>query len=433
MSENNSDNLIFGIDKKKFLKIFFFSISLILIIILSFSNIESFINRFLFANDFFIYLLGSKLFWLKENLYDMTLVNNLKNQFDLNILTGQGYVYPPLLAFLLYPLAELSLINASYIWAIINITTYYSLGFVLFSRINLKRNVLFLVLFLYCFFPPFLGSFGTGQINIIVFAFYVLYLLNLNKKNCLSGIFLSVAGVLKIYPVFFVINQFMRKNLKIVFGFILGTILLIGVPLVFNPFQNLVYFITKTLPGIQSNAEVFWLNQSFNGFISRMLYDSHNSIALFHISVQAEKLISQSVSIIGIIGLIYLTHYFKQKKERFYLLELVWLAGIILIAGKSNFWIYVPTSLIFLFLVMNWKILLTWQKNLTIISYLLYVYQIFLGGFLTGKSFGTILEFGKFGFLISGGFFGLIILFVILVSLLINKKLVKFDNLFTIN
>jgi len=433
MSENISDNLIFGLAKKKFLKIFFFSFSLILIVILSRLNIGLLVNRFLFANDFFIYLLGSKLFWLKENLYDTTLINNLKNQFDLNILTGQGYVYPPLLAYLLYPFTKLSLLNAAYIWAIINIILYSSFGYLIFSRVNFKKNLLLLTLFLYCFFPPFSGSFGTGQINIVVFAFYVLYLMNLNKKNYLSGIFLSVAGVLKIYPVFFIINQILRKNIKIVLGFVAGSIVLIAIPLYTNPLKNLIYFITKTLPGIQSNAEVFWLNQSFNGFISRMLYDSHNSTALFHISVQAEKLISQSVSIIGIIGLVYLTYYFKKSKERYYLLELVWLSGIILIAGKSNFWIYVPTCLIFLFLVMNWGILLPWQKNLTISSYLLFAYQIFLGGFLTGKSFGTTLEFEKFGFLISGGFFGLIILFIVLVSLLTNKKLVKFENLFAIS
>jgi len=376
-----------------------------------------------FANDFLSYYLGAILWRTQQNLYDVTQLVALKDTLGLQFLVGQGFVYPMFLAFFIAPLTFLPVLTAVRTWYLINVIIYAALGYFLGKKLtSLKPGTFFLVMFIFFTFPPLFGNFGSGQINILIFALYFTYLWSIEKqKPWLGGIFLSIATFLKVYPAAFLLCALLKKRMRIVAGFLLSVPLLVGIPLIFNSFDHFFYYFKNILPAIQSDADPYFTNQSVNAFLSRIFYSSDYSLPLLSVDINTFKVITWGVILFSVGVIVFSTFCCRHDPKKTVMLELVWLGTIVLVSGKSNFWTFVPTVLITLFLIIRFTFLLTWQKGLAVISlFLLYYQALFFG--LTDKLMRLWWQVPHLGFLyLSAGFLGLLFEVVILISLIVKR------------
>ena len=102
-------------------------------------------NIYQFANDFLSYYVGAKLFWSGINPYDLVSFISSKDNLHLNFLHGQGYVYPPLLLIILYPFSILPPLSSIQIWYIVNVAVYAVIGFLLFRKLEIKNNRVYIL------------------------------------------------------------------------------------------------------------------------------------------------------------------------------------------------------------------------------------------------------------------------------------------------
>ena len=188
-------------------------------------------------SDFRDYYRASALISQRADIYQYEEIKSLQNQYTiedvlknpelfskLESMKGNlaSYIYPPTFAFLLIPLTFLSYENASLIFFLLNFSC-------LLGSLYLMRNLLYPSRFTYVLFSALLFSFrflenhaNNNQVAFILF-FLILYSLHTTKKF-FAGIALSLAIIIKLTPLIFILYFFYKKKFKILIYTLLGLI-----------------------------------------------------------------------------------------------------------------------------------------------------------------------------------------------------------------
>jgi len=243
------------------------------------------------------------------------------------------YLYPPPSLLLFYPL---SLIPYQVAKIILLITSHLSILvfiFIFFFKIlNLKFDqpfAVFAIIYTFLYFP-IVHTLWLGQVNLLVLVFLCLTWYAL-QKNCRSGVAalpLSLAILIKTYPALFLFYLLSKKKYAIVLW-------VIGLLFVYSFIASISLpqgvwsdWLTKVLPsGGYGKAAMNVLspahpvNQSINGFISRIFIKNEYSESLFHLPAAA-KILTYAISILVIMittGLCYLSSKRNDAKKLIHL------------------------------------------------------------------------------------------------------------------
>lgn len=240
-------------------------------------------TSFEFGNvDFFTYYAGGVLFANGENIYSTQLTSRLLLSQGLPYIFDSNYIYPPYLAGLLSIFRAVPPGTLAFVWYLLSLMSLStSVWFMVeifwkpdnrVNRLGVWRNALIGSLL----FLPTIYSFFVGQINafillLITLAFY--FAKHLKKSNQAGiAISLALAAVTKVAPAILVLFFLARRFHKaiIFMSFCIALIAIVTAQIFANNFH--VYF-TAVLPYI-SRLESHPVNQSLNGFFSRLLVSS---------------------------------------------------------------------------------------------------------------------------------------------------------------
>lgn len=314
-------------------------------------------------NDFFDYYIGSQLFWNGQYPYGVTDgFRELVKLYDLDFMWATGYSYPPFLAMIFWPFLLILPKTGAFLWITANLFFY---GLFVYHVIIKEKNhhkSYILLIYLLTFLPSMI-SIAAGQVNIYILYLFYFYFYHPSQK--IKVISLSLLSLIKVYPCLFLIKEFVQKQFRLViYTFLLSIFLLFitsikGVSLVTD------YFI-KVLPELNNAFHTYFINQSINGVLSRLLSDTTKNYPI--VAPWLLKLFNIGISILALLFLIILTFFKKNKGQ---VVSLIWLAVITLIAGKNSFWNFTPTALIGIYLFKNWRLLGRYQKISFIISVLI--------------------------------------------------------------
>jgi hypothetical protein len=294
-----------------------------------------FIIKFILFNDFYIYLIASRLFWTGFFPYGITNdFINLKTFFGLNFHWATGYSYPPLLLALLWPFQFFSPQTSAVIWLFLSLSLY--LIFVAKSS-----HKLFSLTFL-----PALMTLATGQINIFILWLIIFYLRS--PSPVISGISLGIASAFKVYPLLLLPLNLIKKEYLKVFSAV-ATFILLQLPF----FKLSVFYFLYFLPGLNSKFETYPHLQSLNSVITRIVG-----------SLPAATYLNLSVTII-ILSLLFIYSLKNSAKTH---LPYLWLLVITLLPGHNSFLNFLPCILVFHYLLDNQKSLSRFQKFCLFIS-----------------------------------------------------------------
>jgi len=257
--------------------------------------------------DFNTYYAAAKLFEDNGNIYDGLLSEKLILSYGIQYISGSDYIYPPFLAFTLIPLARFSPLIAGFIWYMVSfLSLCASVWFIVKSSFTYKNSFEFWgkfrdSLIIALIFVPTAYSFYVGQVNAILLlllagTFYFLE----NDKEIVAGFLLSLAILIKVAPVLIFIYLIGRRKFRTIFAtlVVLASTILASIPLM--KYQLLEYltiiFPTLTTPTPHP------VNQSLNGFFSRLFTQNNFTIPLFDMPnfVRISVLIT-SLILVGIV------------------------------------------------------------------------------------------------------------------------------------
>jgi hypothetical protein len=328
-------------------------------------------------NDFWDYYIGSRLFWDGKYPYGVTTdFLALSRQYGLHFMWATGYSYPPFLAMAFGPLLLLPPQTAAWVWAGASMIGFCVLVYLITRGVKgpWRRVVVGLYLLSYA---PAVYTIGSGQVNVAILYLIAGYLLGTAQWQRVLG--LSLASMIKVYPVLFLVKETVQRHIRFVLWCVLVLVLVLLAPAVLRGTGMVFDYFFRVLPDLNHIFAPDVGNQSLNGAYSRLLSDPWQmGLAVPDRVLSGLDLFSLAAILAGLVIL--------TVRRRFddYVLTLIWLAGLTLVAGKNSFWNFAPCMFIGVYLLQKWDGLAGWQRALFIasaaISNLLW-YPIYLGGF----------------------------------------------------
>lgn len=208
-------------------------------------------------------------------------------------------VYPPTVFFVFFPLTFLSVIQASYVYTTLSIFSLVFSLYLLSKIFNVNflgtQNLIFMTFAVISF--PVKFTLGMGQINMFILLLMTLTLLFIkNRKNLIAGIFLGLAIVIKLFPLFlplYLLIKFKKGNrgmaipwtrvkvwiqkkqlandLEVLDGMLLVIVISMFLIALFIPKDYILHFFFVTIPSLSSSWKLDYYNQALSGFIGRGL------------------------------------------------------------------------------------------------------------------------------------------------------------------
>lgn len=188
-------------------------------------------NRDLHHNDFrHMYVAGCVL-QSRGNFYDDTTLLTEAARRGVNRLNP--YVYPPLLAVLMYPLSFLRFESAGMLWYGINLLFALASG-ILFSRILSSKDSpwhLVCPALLLATSEPLTRTLTAGQLNLmLLFLLSASWVLLSRERDIWGGIALGLAAAVKIFPALLIVYLFWRRKWRAAWAALLSAIVLTLIP-----------------------------------------------------------------------------------------------------------------------------------------------------------------------------------------------------------
>lgn len=213
-----------------------------------------------------------------------------------------NYLYPPLLAQLLMPLAaHLSIETAWIVWFAFNVLLIWGTIWLLNRYVPpAKRSLMGLIPVLYW---AFLEALIVGQVTIILMAlFAVAWVAVKEDRPRLAGVFLAFAAWLKLYPLLLIIYFVWKQNWRVAISAAVSLILLLAAQIIISgtmPFLDML----PVLFTLSSEGQVYLAsaNSSVFGFTSQ-LFEAQNIVQPLLISPTV-YLLSRVGLTLGIFGL----------------------------------------------------------------------------------------------------------------------------------
>lgn len=211
---------------------------------------------------------------------------NEKHEKSFNTLP---YLYPPLLAYALQPLASLDFGDASFFWTLICLIAFslavlisYRIALEIFAKSGREKSVLFPYIFVLGILAAFAlllrDNIWIGQVNPIVLFFLALSVYcSFKGRQVNAGAALGIAIMLKITP-FVLLAWLAGKNqYKAVLWALISCLILVLLTLPFGAFQNWLNFI-EYAPTVSFGAaigglkqEMLFANYSLPGILAKII------------------------------------------------------------------------------------------------------------------------------------------------------------------
>ena len=238
-------------------------------------------------NDFHDYWLAAKLITLGRSPYDLDALQALANAEHLKFVVGGGYLYPLPFAVAMVPFAALpfttSVLVFNYLSLVLfGLTVSAWLGWAHGRAPELRRRRLVMA-FLAGMYPPVYGTIANGQANLVLFPLMAAGLvLSLDGQKLVhrgpGGVLLGLATIVKLVPGVLVLPLALGRRIDAAFGIVVGALgaLLAAnliVPWAGNGDSGFAYAFNR--------ADEYFTNQSFNGFVTRLVRDSDRTVALW--------------------------------------------------------------------------------------------------------------------------------------------------------
>lgn len=182
------------------------------------------------------------------------------------------YVYPPVVLILFFPFTLFNFQTAEIAWTILNFILLFASLFYLSKIFSInffsKTNLLLMSLVFISFPTKF--TLGMGQINILVLwlMVYGIWLMK-KRKEFLSGIFLGVSLVIKLFPILLPVYFLLNFNKKILLGMFVSFIAPVLLVLFFIPQKIYLNFVFQTFPTLITSWKLDYYNQALSGVIGR--------------------------------------------------------------------------------------------------------------------------------------------------------------------
>lgn len=271
------------------------------------------------GGDFGVFYAAAKMMKEKIPLYNENATKYIRKikgvpQF---FVTGSRYLYPPPFAFLIRPILHFNLKTASIIWFFTNqIVLFLALCLIaiVFKRGRLNLNDLILILITANFYYPIYQVFKTGQINIYLLFFSILFLFFcLREKTLLISLIVFLFSLIKPFYIIFMLWLLLKKKTKILLYSCVTVIILntlfIGIS---GIDQNIIYYkkilpklITRGITSEYKNSD----NSTINGFIYRNFDKNKRNNSLMNLTNRQLKKILFATQILALLAGISLLLY----------------------------------------------------------------------------------------------------------------------------
>ncbi len=305
--------------------------------------------------------------------------------------------YPPSALTLLLPFSLLSYSVASKLWIMLSILAFFLLFTIIYRTFPIKLMQMSIIFFLTVISFPFKFTLGMGQVNILILLFIVLFLTSLIiKKKVNAALALSIAVVMKLFPVVYFLSLILHRQWKVFFVASTLIIVFLLLPVMLFGKEISMHYLTKYFFPLLSGSPTgaYYYNQSVTGFLSR-------------IDASSVILISRIIFVIVTVFV-----FFKKRANNFLNVSLL----TVLVLLINNFtWQHhlILLMLPYYFILVNTKSKLI--LSMTFISYILVAFNIKDPSLFSSTFYGNIF--------LSHGFFGMLILWVIL--LFQNVKIIS--------
>ncbi|MBI5376452.1 MAG: DUF2029 domain-containing protein [Candidatus Schekmanbacteria bacterium] len=249
---------------------------------------------------------------LKKGL-NIYLVDNYVSLFsNSNILPPEAniypFVYPPFFTLLLIPLSIFNYNHAAIIWNFLNLLFLLTGLVFLYKSIEIERK--YRTIFLVCLtllvsiFQPIVACLWKGQVDILVFMLFSVFLYYLKKNRFyISSFAFACMALIKVYPLGFLIYFLVKRKWKILITFISILIVLLSITIALTGYNNNLLYLTKILPEFSSGS---YTNFKFNPF---PLLENHSITSIFYKNLYSNNikyvLPSKVKNIITIINLLF--------------------------------------------------------------------------------------------------------------------------------
>jgi len=305
-----------------------------------------------------LYAAGVAIFSLKSSPYDLKLLNA--------ILLGKfqvfPFLYPPPSVVFLGPFSFFKIENANLIFLMINHLLIFVASWLLlqiFSPLP-KRDGWSPFIFLIGFsamvgFVSIQSTIKMGQVNILLFCLVLCFWMFSNfEKVVTAGLFLSLAILLKVYPIILILPLLLLRKFKEVFwtGFFLVLIVLISYPLLpADTWSDWLFEIVPTGGYLRASQGFSEWNQSINGFFTKIrLEDTNKNLAI--LKMFSAKQLAYSCSFLAMLVLAIVTIRLKSLKcnqlDRMMMLSMPTIILVAPVSWEHHLVLLIPTLLLLL-------------------------------------------------------------------------------------
>lgn len=319
--------------------------------------------------------------------------------------------YPPTAFLFFLPFSLIPYRIAEIIWTLLSYFALLGSIYFLLKSIN-KRVSIFIYLLIYslAFLSfPIKFNLGMGQVNFFILLFLCLNFFFYQKKRpYISGMFLAFAIAVKLTPMFLLLFFLKKRNFKIIFSTI-ATIIVLGIAAAVLFGENLmgIYFF-EVFPKIPTIGNDVYYNQALTGLLARVHLLPYFSFVINYLSF---------IVLMGVSFMLVKSH--KQAP----LVELIKYSLFIVavLIGGGLAWQHHLALLIIPYTALT--ILLI--KSKVKLSRLFFLFISYLLVSLNIKNPQLFLGFSVF--ILSHALYGLVILYLLLLSSVANLKFFKLE------
>jgi Glycosyltransferase family 87 len=258
--------------------VFSFYAGIFSIVVCNFPFRESFASV-----DFYAYYAGAYLLQEQRDIYSTAQTRFLLNELNLQYIEGSDYIYPPYLAAVLGPFTKfISAHTLAGIWFILNGLFLIVAINALLDYINCTQSDRFRwTLIGSALFVPTLYAFWVGQVNLLILVCVSLAVTSAERKHWfISSVLLTTTILVKVAPIVFLLYFAVTRQYRIIFFtcFLCALVVILTLPIYRD---YLTSYINEVLPAL-AESQPHPVNQSFNGFFSRLFTSSVFTIPLIN-------------------------------------------------------------------------------------------------------------------------------------------------------
>jgi hypothetical protein len=217
--------------------------------------------------DFAAYYVAARAMHMGLSPYDPRVADSIATSAGITERTP--YIYPPLLARAIEPLAAFQYDAAARVWLALSIAALVLALYLLAQHIHLRRRLLLVAIPLVMFTPAVHYTLELGQIN--HFLLLMMTTAVLTSSPILSGALIGVAGALKVYPLALGAVFLLEWNVIALGGTVISAALLTALgSLGTSADSSVVYWLAQVAPAINVERLITPGNQSLQAICTRL-------------------------------------------------------------------------------------------------------------------------------------------------------------------